>query len=266
LRTASKYFGERVTRAVMEWSADYVRGLYNRFAATFVPSEKLAEVLRKWGVQNVHVVQLGVNTQIFNRQIDGTTATRASLGVASDQTFLLYVGRLAKEKNTKTLFEAFDLLHQRRPHDFHLLVIGDGPDRNRLLQTQRHSDGALTWIRYCADSSELAKFYRAADLFVHPGVQETFGLVALESQACGTPVVGIRGSYMDRIIFHEQESWALENSASALADAIEAQSEKRLSILGKAASASARAEHSWTQVFAQLFCIYREVCAKYQRQ
>lgn len=265
LRTSAKYFGERVTRAVMDFSADYVRDLYNRFAATFVPSEKLAEVLRDWGVENVHVVHLGVNTEIFNRQIDGVAGMRASLGVASDQTLLLYVGRLAKEKNTKTLLEAFDLLHRRRPHDFHLLVIGDGPDRARLLQAQSRSDGALTWMRYCADSRELARFYRAADLFVHPGVQETFGLVALESQACGTPVVGIRGSYMDRIIFHEQESWASENTAAALADAIEALSGKKLSILGKAASASARAEYSWRQVFAQLFCIYREVCANYRR-
>ena len=44
-------------------------------------------------------------------------------------------------------------------------------------------------------------------------MQETFGLTALESQACGTPVVGIRGSYMDRIIFGSQEHWARENSA-----------------------------------------------------
>ena len=58
----------------------------------------------------------------------------------------------------------------------------------------------VTWMRYCTDSFDLARYYRAADLFVHPGTQETFGLVALESQACGTPVVGIRGSYMDRII------------------------------------------------------------------
>lgn len=265
LRTSAKYFGERITRAVMDFSADYVRDLYSRFAATFVPSEKLGEVLRKWGVENVHVVQLGVNTQVFNRQVDGATATRASLGVASDQTFLLYVGRLAKEKNTKTLFDAFELLHRNRPHDFHLLVIGDGPDRDRLLQTQGRSDGALTWIRYCTDSSELARYYRAADLFVHPGVQETFGLVALEAQACGTPVVGIRGSYMDRIIFHEQESWARENSPQALAEAIEQSSEKKLSILGKAASVSAHAGHSWAQVFAQLFCIYRDVCANYRR-
>ena len=65
-------------------------------------------------------------------------------------------------------------------------------------------------------------------------MQETFGLVALESQACGTPVVGIRGSYMDRIIFHEQESWARENTPEALADAIEELSGKKLSILGGA--------------------------------
>jgi alpha-1,6-mannosyltransferase len=265
LRTSAKYFGERVRRWVMDFSARYVCDLYNRFAATFVPSEKLADVLRKWGVENVHVVQLGVNTEIFNRQLDGVAGLRASLGVATDQTFLLYVGRLAKEKNTKLLFEAFDILHRRRPHDFHLLIIGDGPDRERLLQTQRRSDGALSWVRYCADSSELARYYRAADLFVHPGVQETFGLVALEAQACGTPVVGIRGSYMDRIIFHEQESWARENSAVALAEAIEAQSEKKLSILGKNASVSARAGHSWTQVFTQLFCIYRDLCANYRR-
>jgi hypothetical protein len=70
---------------------------------------------------------------------------------------------------------------------------------------------------------------------------------------------------MDRIIFHEQESWARENSPQALAEAIEAQSEKKLSILGKAASVSAHAGHSWTQVFAQLFCIYRDLCANYRR-
>ena len=69
-------------------------------------------------------------------------------------------------------------------------------------------------------------------LFI-PGVQETFGLVALESQACGTPVVGIRGSYMDRIICHDQKSWAQENSPEALADAIEDFSAKKLSTLGE---------------------------------
>ena len=94
-------------------------------------------------------------------------------------------------------------------------------------------------------------------------MQETFGLVALESQACGTPVAGIRGSYMDRIIFHEQESWARENTPGALAEAIEGVSVKKLSILGGKASQAAGKLHSWPAIFEQLFCIYREVRAKY---
>jgi alpha-1,6-mannosyltransferase len=264
LRSAAKYLGRTATEAAMDFAARYVSNLYNRFEATLVPSENLAQVLRDWGLDNVHVVELGVNIDIFNPAGADAAATRASLGIAPHQRLLLYVGRLAKEKNTGILFEAFDLLQQRRPGHFHLLVIGDGPQRDRL-EKMRTDVGDIAWLPYCTDSEDLARYYRAADLFVHPGVQETFGLVALESQACGTPVVGIRGSYMDRIIFHEQESWARENSAAALADAIEELSEKKLSILGGNASIAAEKFHSWPRVFEQLFCIYREVCAKYRR-
>ncbi len=239
LRSAAKFLGQTATEAVMDFAARYVRNLYNKFEVTLVPSENLATVLRNWGVDNVRVVKLGVNIDIFNPGTTSNEGTRISLGVASDQKMLLYVGRLAKEKNTQLLFEAFGLLEQRRPGDFHLVVVGDGPHGGELEKLQEKTDGAVSWIRYCTDSVDLARYYRAADLFVHPGVQETFGLVALESQACGTPVVGIRGSYMDRIIFHEQESWARENTATALADAIEEWSTKKLSILGKTAARAA---------------------------
>jgi glycosyltransferase involved in cell wall biosynthesis len=70
---------------------------------------------------------------------------------------------------------------------------------------------------------------------------------------------------MDRIIFHEQESWARENSAEALAEAIERSSSKKLQMLGDAASRQAERRYAWPTVFDQLFCIYREVCANYRR-
>src|SRR5205814_827420 len=134
-----------------------------------------------------------------------------------------------------------------------------------LLLAGQKRTGAISWLRYCSNSADLVRFYRAADLFVHPGIQETFGLVALESQACGTPVVGIRGSYMDRIIFHEQESWAGENSPEALAGAIEAFCGKDLKGLGATAARVAAERYSWPRVFEGLLCIYREVCANYQQ-
>jgi alpha-1,6-mannosyltransferase len=264
LRSAAKYFGKTATEIVMDFARRYVRNLYSCFEATLVPSESLARVLRHWNVDNVRVVSLGVNVEVFNPAPNDAVGTRETLGVAPNQKLLLYVGRLSKDKNTETLLRSFDLITQRRPGEFHLLVIGDGPQHHRLLEVQRRT-GAISWLRYCSDSADLVRYYRAADLFVHPGVQETFGLVTLESQACGTPVVGIRGSYMDRIIFHEQESWARENTAEALADAIAASSAKKLSMLGGAAAEVAGQFYSWPRVFEQLFCIYREVCANYRR-
>ncbi|PYL09740.1 MAG: glycosyltransferase family 1 protein [Verrucomicrobia bacterium] len=263
VRKSATLLGKTATRRVMKLSRAYVRKLYNQHAATLVASERLGRVLRDWGVQNVRVLSLGVNTEIFHPDGSGTQAIRRSLGVNSGQKLLLYVGRLAKEKNTATLLRAFRSLQRRQPNQFHLLVIGDGPDRIHLRNMQLRTRN-LSWIRYCADPCELAGFYRAADLFVHPGVQETFGLVALESQACGTPVVGIHGSYMDRIICHDQQWWAQENSADALADAIEATSAQKLSTLGECAARAAGKLYSWPCVFEKLFCIYREVCSNYR--
>ena len=262
LRGAEKLLGKRGGDFLMMASKRYVRRLYNQFEATLVPSVPLAGVLEEWGVRNVRQLGLGVNTENFQPKPDDAAATRKSLGIAPGRTLLLYIGRLAREKNTATLFRSFELLVRRHPDWFQLLVIGDGPQGEQLRRLQAQT-GSVTWIQYCTDSLELARFYRAADLFVHPGTQETFGLVALESQACGTPVLGIRGSNLDRIILHEQESWAAENTPAALAAAIEEFSGKDLQALGAAAASLAAERHAWPRVFERLFCIYREVCANY---
>ena len=77
-------------------------------------------------------------------------------------------------------------------------------------------------------------------------------------------MVGIRGSYMDRVICHDQESWAGENTPEALAGAIEAASTTKLSSLGECAARAAENLYSWPSVFDELFCIYREIRSKYR--
>ena len=260
LRGASKFLGRRAGSSLMSAARRYVRKMYNRFEATLVPSQPLAETLEDWGVRNVRLVPLGVNTQNFRPDPDDVAETRTALGIASGRKLLLYIGRLAPEKNTATLFEAFELLADRTD-EFAFLVIGNGPQREQLSRLEAKT-GSVKWIEYCTDPAELARYYRAADLFVHPGTQETFGLVALESQACGTPVVGIRGSRLDGIILHDQERWAEDDDAGALADAIEQFSRRDLRALGDIAAQGA-AEYAWPRVFERLFCIYREVCANY---
>jgi alpha-1,6-mannosyltransferase len=212
----------------------------------------------------VRVLPLGVDATVFRPDPDDRADTRKALGISNDRTLLIYAGRLSNDKNVRTLFEAFDRVEHAEPGRFHLLVVGDGPARESLVACQRKG-ASLTWIRYVAESPGLARLYRAADIFVHPGVHETFGLVALESQACGTPVLGIRGSRLDRIIQHGVDHWAETNSAEALAQAIADFARNALPMSRTALSALVTGEYGWDRVFSQLFCIYEEVWAQYRR-
>jgi alpha-1,6-mannosyltransferase len=271
VRTARKFCGETVTEFFMDFSRRYIRSLYRRFEKTLVPSPALGEVLRSWGVDNIAFTDLGVDADIFHPRPAPGEDPRAEFGISRERTLLLYVGRLAQEKNTQTLFAAFRLLAQRYPERFHLLVVGDGLQRGELdtLRSQvanSHSGAPVTHLSYCAEPARLAALYRAADLFVHPGVQETFGLVTLESQACGTPVIGIRGSYMDRIIHSDQALWAPENSPAALAAAIEETSRQDLKTSGDRVSRLVSAQYSWKRIFRGLFDLYREVIHNYSHR
>lgn len=263
-RSTFKFFGETAERMVMDIARRYVRNLYRRFARTLVPSAPLGALLTDWGVHNVSAVDLGVEPAIFCPAARPEDSSRGELGVPPNATLLLYVGRLSPEKNTQTLFAAFHRLCRHQPGRFHLLVVGDGQQR-KLVKSLQKKTGAVTWQPYCTDRRELARLYRAADLFVHPGVQETFGLVTLESQACGTPVVGVRGSYMDRIVFSDLGHWAAENHPQSLADAIDGMSRQDLRAIGLRSSAIVAERYNWKRVFDRLFGIYREVIAGFDR-
>ena len=274
IRTTEKFLGHTITEFFIDASRRYIRSLYNRFERTLVPSPALGDVLTGWGVRNVFHTDLGVDTAIFQpRPLPGENV-RGVLGIPRDRTLLLYVGRLAPEKNTRTLFDAYRRLP---PGRFHLLIVGDGTQRDALRSEIRarsasRSDAGgrnpkseITWLPRCEDSGDLAALYRAADLFVHPGVQETFGLVTIEAQACGTPVIGIHGSYMDRIIHNDQTLWARENTPAALAAAIADTADAGLKTDAAALHRRVAAQYSWEHVFTRLFALYREVVANYRR-
>lgn len=262
IRSVAKYFGPLALAIAEDLSRRYVKTLYNSFERTFVPSPVLTQLLSDWGVERLESMDLGVDTEVF-QPLD-TPSLRRELDIPGNRRLLLYVGRLAPEKNVRTLFEAFSLLSRRDPGRYHLLAVGDGMGRSSLLRLQEETS-SVTWLQYCQDAHRLADIYRTADLFVHPGIQETFGLVTLESQASGTPVVGIRGSYMDRIIFSNQTNWARENTPASLADAIEAKFSEDLREVGRRASVTARTKYSWNTVFSRIFGIYEDVIAQYSR-
>jgi alpha-1,6-mannosyltransferase len=142
-------------------------------------------------------------------------------------------------------------------------VVGDGSRRAEVQALATAGPSAVTWIPYHSSPNELASLYRAADLFVHPGVQETFGLVALEAQACGTPVLGFRGTAMDEIIVEGTADWAEQQTAEALVRALDGAVQRDLNSRRDTIAQAVRERHSWQRAFERLFSIYEQVRSDY---
>ncbi|MEM6821389.1 MAG: glycosyltransferase [Verrucomicrobiota bacterium] len=257
LRTVKKYCGSWFQDVLLAYAEDYITRLYNEFHATLVPSEFLKQLLEEWGVSNAHYMHLGVDVSTFSPGAP-QTLSRSQLGLGEDRKVLLYIGRLAGEKNTLTLLKTYEELHRRDPDRYAFIIVGDGTHRS-ALEEMKSRLGQFYWEPYCDDSQKLADFYRIADLFVHPGVHETFGLVALESQACHCPVAGIRGSYMDANIFAGLEDWSGENNPTALADAVERLVMQDLNALGNKAGEAVRKQFDWQIVFRRQWKLYEKL-------
>jgi len=137
----------------------------------------------------VDVVHPGVDHDLFVP--GGRTAARHRLGVDRDQRFVLFAGRLQPHKGPDIAIEALAQL----PGDVRLVVVG-GPSGAGLEHPEALADLAVrmdvadrvSFLPPVAQA-ELADWYAAADVVCVPSHSESFGLVAVEAQACGTPVV-----------------------------------------------------------------------------
>ena len=144
----------------------------------------------------VLVVPPGVDLEMF--RLADASAARTRLGVPPDAVVLLFVGRIQPLKAPDVLLRAAAVLADRDPElrrRLQVIVVG-GPSGTGLAEPKHlhhlaHALGIADLIRFerPAAPDRLADFYRAADVTVVPSHNESFGLVALESQACGTPVV-----------------------------------------------------------------------------
>ncbi|MCC5888161.1 MAG: glycosyltransferase family 1 protein [Gammaproteobacteria bacterium] len=144
----------------------FLRWFHRPAGSTLVTTARQKEELEAWGLRHLQVWGRGVDIRRFRprprlRGFDGP--------------LLLYVGRLAVEKNLQAFLE-LDCPGQK-------VVVGDGPQRAALQR--RYPD--VTFTGYCY-GDELAEWYARADVFVFPSRTDTFGLVMLEAMACGTPV------------------------------------------------------------------------------
>lgn len=238
----------------------YIRWLYERFDVVFAPSRLMCSYLNDLGVYHTHYQPLGVDTEIF-RPERRTNELREKLGLPQDSRVLIYAGRFAGEKNLPVLIQAF----ARLGHPYHLLMIGG--DHEARPETN------VTLLPYRRDSLELAQWFASADALVHAGTKETFGLVILESMACGRPVVAVNAGAIPEFVDDSVGILAQPNNPASMAEAITALYERDIEQLGAAARARVLQRYTWNQSFhaqalayASLLGSRRPMAANHQQQ
>jgi len=174
----------------------------------------------------VHVVSPGVDLYTFTPG-QGRSAAREFVGLPKDALVVSFVGRIQPHKGPEVLIRATSELVKHSPLLRHKLIVNiiGGASGANTEEVDRLKELA-TWlaiddvVRFSppVPRADLAQWYRAADLVVVPSYSESFGLVALEAQACGTPVVatavgGLRTAIADGfsgvlVDGHDPKAWS----------------------------------------------------------
>ncbi|MFC7435753.1 glycosyltransferase family 4 protein [Hydrogenophaga bisanensis] len=178
----------------------YLRKFHNRADLTLVPTETLRKELAAMGFERLSVVGRGVDTQRFDPALR-SPLVRARWGVAVDDPVVLYVGRLAAEKNLDLLIRAYQAMKQRRK-SLRLVVIGEGPMADDLAN--QCPDALLLGVQ---GGLELAQSYASADIFLFPSRTETYGNVTAEALASGLAVVAFDYAAARELIINGHNGW-----------------------------------------------------------
>ena len=235
------------------------------------------ELLRLYDADpaRLSIVPCGVDTDVFRpiRQVDA----REALGRDQCERLVLFVGRIEQIKGIDVLLDALGLLFKRRPDlrgDVCLVVVGgaldpgdDAPETEKIQELRRlvHEHRMEDSVDFIGsiDQPRLALWYSAADLCAVPSLTESFGLVALEAMACGTPVVATRVGGLQTVVENGESGLLVPpGDHAALAEAIEQVLMDHRVRTHLAHGARDRAEHfTWQRVGDGIEALYDRVLA-----
>jgi 1,2-diacylglycerol 3-alpha-glucosyltransferase len=237
----------------------------NQLDAIIAPSKPMLDVLRSYGVTTpAEVIATGLQASSF-AEADGDQF-REKHQIPLDKQMLLYVGRVAHEKNIGFLLKVVRRLSVQQP-EILLVITGEGPAEHSLHQQVKALgiEKNVQFIGYLDRNTELNACYKAADIFVFASKSETQGLVLLEAMAQGTPVVAIAELGTASILVEGQGAHIATEDETVFAQKINDLLANTLArnILGDVGRTYALKHWSASAKAEQMLHFYRAVLANY---
>jgi glycosyltransferase involved in cell wall biosynthesis len=185
---------------------------------------------------------------------------RQELGLDPRARLVVHVGRFIEQKNHLAVLEVFDKVHARVP-DARLVLCGVGPLRDAVLDRAKRLPCANAVI-YAGLRNDVPRLFAASDVLLFPSRDEGFGLVALEANAAGIPVVGSRVDGLDEAVVDGETALLFplhdtEAMSTAVVRVLEDETLQRR--LGDAGRARAATDYSHERSASELLQVYESV-------
>lgn len=240
----------------------YMQWFHQDCSKIYVPSPSTGEhlVSHDFDGGKIEVWGRGVDLSLFDPVVDRTNVLEKH-GISDAKFVVLYVGRLAPEKNIDVFLEVYKRFSKKYPGKFQFVIAGDGPLNDELhgaFPAEENPD--LSFLGFIQGKT-LAEIYAAANVMLFPSATETFGNVVLEAMASGTPVIGAAAGGVKDNIRHEEtgvlcHAGDVYQFEAALLRLVE--DEKFRLQLARAARLYVE-QQSWDRIFENLLESYRSV-------
>ena len=252
-------------KPIVDWMVRHIIRFYEQADEVWIPQAAVEPTLREYGFKgHVEVVENGNDFYTPNDHIDEMRAEmRAELGVAPDETMLLFVGQHIWEKNIGFILDSLALIKDK---PFNLFMVGTGyavrEIRAKVKELQLQDK--VTLLGNIHDRERLKRIDAAADLFLFPSLYDNAPLVVREAAAMHTPAMLIQNSTAAEIIDNDVNGFLTPNDVQMYADRIVYLMEhpEVLKRVGKKASTTI--SRSWENVIEEVILRYRDIQNSYK--